>query len=331
MANQIIMERFVWFEHEVKAGRHPNATRLARHFELSAKTAQRNIEFMRDRLGAPLEYEPLHRGYRYSARSFELPRLAASQQELLALLVARQLLSRAAGGWLDTAMRRLGRKLLIETAGTDLPEERLEGAFSAGWQNISPVPAEIFRAVTDALLGNRLLAFVYHSPGSGQDSRRAVEPHHLQHYMASWVLIAWCRLRGAWRKFHLARMEQVRAQSETFLPRPAAAWRPHLEGAFGIFQGADCVPVRLRFNPFRARWVRGQLWHPAQIMEDTPQGGLELEFPVADFREVKMTILQFGADVEVLAPEALRAEIAAEAARCALLYAAGAAPPEKEA
>jgi len=47
-------------------------------------------------------------------------------------------------------------------------------------------------------------------------------------------------------------------------------------------------------------------------MEELPDGGLRLSFPVADYREVKMIVLGFGADVEVLEPEGLRAEVARE-------------------
>jgi predicted DNA-binding transcriptional regulator YafY len=76
----------------------------------------------------------------------------------------------------------------------------------------------------------------------------------------------------------------------------------------------------LRFKGFRARWVPEQLWHQAQEVRETVDGGIELCFPVADFREVKLMILQFGADVEVVAPEVLRDEIREEIARMKALY-----------
>ncbi|MDA8308575.1 MAG: WYL domain-containing protein, partial [Deltaproteobacteria bacterium] len=74
------------------------------------------------------------------------------------------------------------------------------------------------------------------------------------------------------------------------------------------------------FNEFRSRWVREQLWHPAQQLSETEDGGIEITFPVADFREVKMMILQFGADVRVVSPAELREEIAAEAERMRGMY-----------
>ena len=52
-----IYERFVWFDERARLKAYPNATTLAEEFEVSVKTAQRDIEFMRDRLNCPLCYD----------------------------------------------------------------------------------------------------------------------------------------------------------------------------------------------------------------------------------------------------------------------------------
>ncbi len=80
---------------------------------------------------------------------------------------------------------------------------------------------------------------------------------------------------------------------------------------------ARCSP---RVTPFRARWIRQPLWHPAREIRGRPDGCPDLRMPVADVREVKMTSLQFGADVEVLEPEALRRVLAGEIAAMTTLY-----------
>lgn len=320
MAYVVVFERFAWFDRSVRSGRWPNAAKLADRFEISRKTAQRNIDFMRDRLGAPLVYDPSRRGYRYSDDAFQLTPFQASQEELLALLTARNLLTQVSGGYLSREIDRLGRKL------TALCDERLAARgrmgthFSASWHGHSPVDETLFRTVAQALVQYRLLTIAYCSPVSDRTTRREIEPHHLHHYMGSWVLIAHCRLKDQWRKFFLARISSFEPQTDTFLPRPDKEWRPLIEGAFGIFQGEARLPVTLRFSPFRARWIREQRWHPHQRIQELFDGSLEITFPVADFREVKMMILQFGADCEVLAPEELRREVQWEIGRMAGLY-----------
>ncbi len=314
------LERFIWFDGRLKQKRFPNASHLAEQFEISHKTAQRNICFLRDRMRAPIDYDASHKGYYYTEEGFDLPRLPATQEEILAVLVARRLLSHSPGGFISEAFRGFSRKFQDAAAALGMDEARIEESFSASLHGFSPVPDKIFRTVAEALIERRLIEIGYYSPGSGANTRRIVEPHHLQHYMASWVLIAYCRLRDDWRKFYLSRIDTLETLPGTFAVRPREQWAHQLEGAFGIFQGAASIPVTLRFNPFRSRWVREQLWHPEQDLRETPDGGVELSFPVADFREVKMMILQFGADVHVLAPYALRDEIANEVARMTEIY-----------
>ena len=134
-------------------------------------------------------------------------------------------------------------------------------------------------------------------------------------------------LRDRFRKFYLARMRRPRMLAAGFTPRPVEEWRAYCEGAFGIFQGKRHTRVTLQFNAHRARWVREQLWHPRQQIQEQLDGGLILRFPVADFREVKLEILRFGADCEVLAPEALRREVATEIGRMAKVYTDRRSPP----
>jgi len=72
MPAKSVYERFLWFHHEVKSEKYPNSRILAEKFELSQKTAQRDIEFMRDRLRAPLVYLADKRGYAYIRKNFGL-------------------------------------------------------------------------------------------------------------------------------------------------------------------------------------------------------------------------------------------------------------------
>jgi predicted DNA-binding transcriptional regulator YafY len=320
MGDNLILERYYWFDNQVRANRFPNANTLAEKFEISSKTAQRAIEFMRDRIGAPLEYDSRHKGYCYSDDSFSLPSFQVSQEELVSILIARDLLSQSAGGLISRTIQSFGRKLFVAMGYIGFSGEKLGHAFSAVWNGYSPSQADTFETVLNALLQNRLLACRYESPATGQETERTIAPHHLQHYMGSWVLIGWCHLRNGWRKFFLSRMSDPIMTDESFEPRPRKEWEPLIHASFGIFQGGDPIPVVLQFNPFRAQWIREQIWHPDQKLETLPEGGLRLVLPVTDFREVKMKVLQFGADVEVIEPEELRKEIREEIKRMAKIY-----------
>jgi predicted DNA-binding transcriptional regulator YafY len=179
---------------------------------------------------------------------------------------------------------------------------------------------DVLHACLDALIAGRKLPIRYLAAASGETTERTVRPYHLVHHDGGWHLIAHCELRNAVRDFALVRTELTGPATEPFARDPAFDPDAYLEASFGIFHGPGRHQVVLRFTPFRARWVRHQRWHREQEMEEHADGSLTLRFPASHFPEVKMEILKFGADCEVLAPQALRDEIASEAARLTALY-----------
>ena len=320
MGDFITMERIVWFDNQIRQSAFPNAWTLARRFEVHRKTAKRTIEKFRDRFNAPLVYDYSRKGYFYSDDSYRLPPFQITHDEVLGLLLAQKLLSTAAGGFISRSIENFARKIFIEARQAGLTEKDILEGFSASWHGHSPAHLKTFRSVAQALLQKRAIAIIYSSPGAGETTERVVRPHHLQYYMASWVLLAWCEKRNDWRKFVLSRISSYRTLDRTFDAVAFENFKHLLDSSFGIFQGAESEAAVLRFNPFRARWIQEQVWHPKQEISVEPSGHLLLRFPVSDYREISMKILQFGADVEVLEPFGLRKKISEEIRKMAEIY-----------
>ena len=114
MGGFLVLERFGWFDQQIRNNRFPNAATLSGRFEISPKTAQRTIDFMRDRFAAPLEYNASRKGYFYTDAGYALPRLFASQEEILAVLMARHLLSKNDGGLIAKNLGSFSQKLLAD-------------------------------------------------------------------------------------------------------------------------------------------------------------------------------------------------------------------------
>jgi predicted DNA-binding transcriptional regulator YafY len=68
--------------------------------------------------------------------------------------------------------------------------------------------------------------------------------------------------------------------------------------------------AKLRFSAERARWIAAETWHPKQRGQFMPDGRYLLDLPYADPRELVMDILRHVPDVEVLAPDSLREDVA---------------------
>lgn len=92
-------QRITWFHNKIINSGYPNARLLAQHFEISVRQAQRDIEYMRDSMNAPLVYCSKHRGYLYE-EEFVLPSFFLSENERsIVSLLAKQAQSIGALGY----------------------------------------------------------------------------------------------------------------------------------------------------------------------------------------------------------------------------------------
>lgn len=76
--------RIQWLHKRLVNGSYPNARRLAERFHISPRQAQRDIDFLKKKMGAPLAYDSARRGFYYT-EPFRLPLLLTSDNDDLYL------------------------------------------------------------------------------------------------------------------------------------------------------------------------------------------------------------------------------------------------------
>jgi predicted DNA-binding transcriptional regulator YafY len=220
VTQKIIYERFLWFHDNVKSGNCPNARTLSQHFEISRKTAQRDIEFMRDRLRAPLGFDRGRRGYIYEDNTWELPGFWMKEKELTSLLVAYRLASAIPDSTLKESFKSfLNQALAKSPHALGITIDDLKDKVSIKNIEYSETSDTVFRLALEALLFSRSLAIDYYSPHNGQSTARHILPLHLLHYSGTWHLIAWCGLKEEIRDFVLSRISAVTLSTKRIRPR----------------------------------------------------------------------------------------------------------------
>lgn len=321
MGDRLKYERFLWFHGKVKARSYPNARTLSDAFELSCRTAQRDIEFMRDRLRAPLAYDGDRKGYAYTDWSFELPGLLLTEENIVAVALAVRLASSVPDERMKQSLCSFLDDLLGRTGSPGLCSTDIAELISVKNIEYSKVSAPYFPQIAEALLKNRALRIKYHSPHKEETTTRVIVPLHLLLYMGSWHLIAYCTLKKELRDFVVSRIASVTShEGAVAVPRKLPSPKEYVRKNFGIMQGNKGIPVKLRFSPEVTPWVREQVWHPAQKTVFGRDGSLTLSFPVADFREIRRRILFYGADVKVLSPQELARDMKQEIRRMTRVY-----------
>ena len=84
--------RLLFIDREINTGRYPNCGQLAKDYEVSNKTIQRDLDYMRYQLDAPIEYSAQHRGYYYTEPNYKLPAISIKESDLFAIYLAEKLL-----------------------------------------------------------------------------------------------------------------------------------------------------------------------------------------------------------------------------------------------
>ena len=84
------MYRMLQIHDLLKEGKFPNCQALSDDFEVSYKTVQRDIDFMRDQLQLPIEYNSARRGFLYTREVKNFPSVTLQEGEVVALLVAQK-------------------------------------------------------------------------------------------------------------------------------------------------------------------------------------------------------------------------------------------------
>ena len=293
--------------------------------EISRATFKRDIEYLRDRLNAPIVWDREAGGYRFdkpmAGSKYELPGLWFNASEIHALLTMQHLLATLdQGGLLGPHIQPLMARLngLLGTAD-DTAEEirkrvRIVGVGARHMQ------LHHFEQVGSALLRRKRLFITYRARGSNQVTEREISPQRLVHYKENWYLDAFCHLRRELRSFAVDSILKAEIVEETAKNISEKTLDEVLGAGYGIFSGKKVQWAKLKFSAERARWVAYEQWHPRQKGKFETDGSYVLEVPYSDDRELVMDILKHGPAVEVLAPATLRERVVGQLRQAAALY-----------
>ena len=321
------LERFYKIDQLLKDRRPVSFSTLRSSLGVSPATLKRDIEYMKNRFNAPIEYDREANGYHFgnprTGPRYELPGLWFNAGEAYALLSMHTLLAELQPGLLEPHVAPLQERLRAilggEPAWKDIekririfqPERRSAPAEHAGAH---------FGLVAAAVLRRSRLWIRHYNRKDDRETEREISPQRLVHYRGNWYVDGYCHVREALRSFAVDAIRAAELRDTRAKEIPAPELDEHLGAGYGIFAGREVQWARLRFTPEAARWVAAQSWHPKQRARFDHNRSYLLEVPYSHDRELLMELLKFGADVEVLAPESLRQRVAESLKQAASRY-----------
>jgi predicted DNA-binding transcriptional regulator YafY len=294
---------------------------IARRTAMSVRSVYRDLRALETEMHIPVWSEHGRWGVEHQAF---LPPLSLTLQEAMAVVLAARLMTRYADKYdpnLASAFQKLedglpgALRTHVERTLDDLAERRVDPAFNRH-------VADLTRAWSE----RRVVRFRYAPAryGAGREPREAlVRPYLLEPSLETHALylVGLDETRDAIRTFKVERILDLSLTPRTFDAPDGTALARTLRGAWDIIADQPETEVVLRFTPAVATRVNEATWHPSQRVRETDDGSLEWRATVSGTIEIRLWILSWGDEVEVVAPADLRADVAATLRRAADRYA----------
>ncbi|HKW30670.1 MAG TPA: WYL domain-containing protein [Verrucomicrobiae bacterium] len=300
------LERMLRIHQAVSSGKFPNASVLAREIEVATKTIHRDIEFMRDRLNLPIEFNPARNGYHYTEEVSAFPTMQITEGELFALVVAEKALQQYRGTSFEKPLLSAIKKMeqaLPDTISLNLAD--IEQTISFRTRAEPVLDLKIFDVLAKAVSRRQQLELAYRKPGQKEGERRRVDPYHLANINGEWFLFAYDHARKDIRTFVPARILSARPTGKTFERSQKFSLEERLRDSFGVHSGEGEYDVVIRFNSRVADYIREKKWHESQQLRELKGGGVELRMKLSGLVEVGRWILGWGGDARVIHPREL--------------------------
>ncbi|WP_053692831.1 helix-turn-helix transcriptional regulator [Streptomyces sp. WM6372] len=206
------------------APRPRSAPWLARRFEVSVRTVERDLEALRQS-GLPIRSDSGRAGGYSLDRDRTLPPVTLSATEALAVSVA---LRTAASTPFAAAAHRAGQKVLaVLPADVRQREEALARLVYRVGDHAPGQSGKLSEIIVEAVVSGHVLHLTY-TDRAGAATTRDIEPLGLLWGPSGWYLAAWCRLRSAVRGFQLDRITSLELSDERVVSREPQ-WRAELK------------------------------------------------------------------------------------------------------
>ncbi len=275
-------------------------------WEVSSKIIQRDLEYMRYQLDAPLEYSAKHRGYHYTEENFKLPAISIKESDLFAIYLTEELLAQYEGTPFYDSLSSVFKK--IEDS---LPDKiALESPHNTTRFTVFPPPSTTIRhGVWETVF--KKLRFEYQPPGQVPGNRE-IDPYHAVRYDSDWYVIGFCHLRDEIRTFSLSRMNYASSLEEKFTFPAGFDFHKITSSRFGVHWGDAETHVKLWLSPTVVPYVLERTWHPSQDILHSEEDSIILSLTVNHMPELKRWVLSWGMEAKVLEPEQLVQDIQVE-------------------
>lgn len=280
--------------------------------DYSTRTIQRDLEYMRDTLGAPIESS--YEGYRYSEPNFFIKSIPLTEGEAFSVAVLNPLLEQYRNTPLEKQLRSVFKKItecLPEKISVDTSFLNPKITFIPDiTENINP---SFFKTIFASLKNLSSITFEYRPLQKNTFMERTIDPYHVVCQRGNWYVMGKCHDHNEVRIFSFSRMKNIKILKQKFKIPKNFKPSDYFDTELGVWL-SDKTPltVELLVDKEIGTYALNRTWHSEQVVEERKDGSVYVKFETTQKKEILRWVLGQGHTVKVLGPKELVDEVKEE-------------------
>jgi predicted DNA-binding transcriptional regulator YafY len=271
-------------------------------------TIEKDMFAMKMEHDAPIKYSKRHGGYYYEDPEFSINDIPLTEEDLSAIKFAANTLLQ----FRDVDMfKQFGNaidKIVDRVSISSNPNDKDLEHFVQFEQALSSGGNEFLPGILDAIRQSLIVNFDYTSFVSGKSKNRNVVPLLLKEYRNRWYLISFDQVKADIITYALDRMSNVIITEEIAQKPKDFNQENYFKYAVGITANNKSKPEKVIFKAenIAAKYIESQPFHSSQKITKEGKNRTTFELEIFLSEEFTRSILSFGGEIEVIAPESLR-------------------------
>jgi len=307
LKNKSQISRLIYLDNAISRGHYPSKKELAKEYQVSMKTIQRDIDYMRDFLNAPVDFNRKRGGYYYTDPKFKLSPLTLNENDFFAMAVTDRIMEQySATPYAEYFSSFYNKLSLLFDDKITLKSNVLKDVLSFEFGSVRNINKKIFSEIGKAILQQLTLETVYVTGHSGKESSRNIDPYHLLNKNGDWYLIGYCHKSKSVKIFAVSRFKNVKVTKSDFNVQDGFSIKEYFRDSFSIYESKNVFDIVLRFSKDVAFYIKEKQWHSSQKIKELENGELEVRMRLNHFDEITYWALSFGKECTVIEPKELR-------------------------
>lgn len=291
---------FIEIERQIRVGLGCTCKSLGRDLDVNPRTVRRHIVFLRDELGAPIEFDPIDQTYVMTNKTWTMPNVHLSVAELESLAIAARSMSAVMPAPFNESLEKLLAKLLDA-----LPEDRgkeirlLQDRVDFVSSSVTSKGQEWVAVLIDAMTDEHVVEMNYFAVSRGEEKMRKIDPYHLRFFAGAWYLVGYDHERKQFPIFNLARIRSLTITDDTFRRKDFSA-AEYFRHAVGVTVGGPPRPVRILLAGRAAETASERNWPDGFTYTPQQDGSGILAGQLSKLHDLLAWIAAVGGDATIL-------------------------------